>query len=100
MSLSADVLKASLSTEVTLKGKVTSPQALQGKVNVPNRYVGPEGPPGKDATDCDHNDLRSRDVEDCHPIESITGLEKQLDNKLNDADIRPLTNMEIEELLK
>lgn len=47
----------------------------------------------------DHRLLSNRSTNDQHPMSAITGLISALDGKLDDEDIEPLSNMEIEELL-
>ena len=46
----------------------------------------------------DHRDLLHRDAEDQHPIEAITNLDTQLQNRVVSGD--SLTNEDIESILK
>lgn len=46
----------------------------------------------------DHSKLINRDLADQHPIASITGLENELNDKLE--DIPAMTNEDIENILK
>lgn len=55
-------------------------------------------PGGGEGGTTDHRDLSHRDAENQHPIKSIDGLEAEL--KRIPAPVEPLTNLELEELLK
>lgn len=81
-------MSATLSAKATLAASLSTTVPIDGAVGVAGMEVR------------QHNSLYGRDVEDCHPIEAIDGLEKELDGKVNEKDIRAITNMEIEELLK
>lgn len=48
----------------------------------------------------DHSKLVNRDLPDQHPIEAITDLQSELDEKLEDSDLQALSNIEIENLLR
>ena len=54
--------------------------------------------PGGEGGAADHRFLSHRDAEDQHPIEAISGLEKELERI--PAPVEPLTNEELEEILK
>lgn len=45
----------------------------------------------------DHNELTNRDLPDQHPIQSITYLQKELNNRLTKTDA--LTNQQIQDIL-
>lgn len=81
-------MSATLSSGATLTARLSTTTPIDGSVGVAGIEVR------------QHNSLYGRDADDCHPIEAIDGLEKELDNKINDSDIRAITNMEIENLLK
>lgn len=46
----------------------------------------------------DHNKLYNREAENAHPINAITGLQEELDDKITSSNV--LTTKEIEGLLK
>ncbi len=48
----------------------------------------------------DHDALINRDKEEQHPIKAIAGLERKLDIIEENADIQPLSNEEIEQIIK
>lgn len=48
----------------------------------------------------DHGILENRDQPDQHPIEAVSGLKKELDDKINRSEQSVLTNQELEDLLK
>lgn len=48
----------------------------------------------------DHRKLEYRDAENQHPIESITNLSIELGKKMVEGEVEPLTNEEIENLIK
>ena len=68
----------SLSSKGTLKG---------GVLGVPSNVA-----------NTDHNNLKNRDVEDCHPISAITGLSDNLGTKLSISS--SITNTEILEIMR
>jgi hypothetical protein len=63
-------------------------KSLSGKIDLTPNLKGKVSSGGV----TDHNRLFNRDQVDQHPIESITGLEKILDNKLDSNTAMPLIN--------
>lgn len=53
--------------------------------------------PTTEVTTDDHSKLKNRDQSDQHPINAVTNLEKQLNNRPTLADV--ITNTEIEQML-
>lgn len=72
-----------------IRFKVTEPEPVRMRV-ADAVAVGGDGT-------SDHRRLSNRDAEDQHPMSAITGLMRELDNKMEDEPA--LTNLEIAALL-
>lgn len=79
-------LNGELLEGIGLCAEIVEENSLRGEVNTPSGF----------GTN-DHTELTKRDRPDQHPIESITNLRSELDNKLTGAGF--LSNMDIQKIL-